>query len=431
MVRREVKVVARFLRKTGSQPAFESVADPRDRRGRRWPLPAVLRALFVSMAAMCRSMLEIEQLTEGLGCCSNWVGIERRLPDSTAGDILEALDPEDFRPLRAQQVRSFHRSKSFGAPMVPIALASLDGKNVSTLDFEANEFCQKQPETTGRPHWNLHALRAVLVSSSARPCIGQRFIVGKTNEMGTTTQFVRELLEDYGRSDLFEAFLGDAGFTSRKNAAFIDKRHRGYILALKENQPELHREAVAHLGSGTQAPFEPEALTPWEHYQGKTIRRELFRTFALEAWDGWPSLRQVWRVRQTTRKASGETVIEDRYFITNLVKGRLAPEDILRVVRLHWGIENNCFHTLDTQWKEDRKRGFRRSDNALLVLSEIRLLAYNVNQVLRTRHLRSPKNRELPWAVLRDWMHLALKATDPSDWYPDQVEAAEAALAAA
>jgi hypothetical protein len=39
--------------------------------------------------------------------------------------------------------------------------------------------------------------------------------------------------------------------------------------------------------------------------------------------------------------------IEDRYFITNLDPDRLAPAQILRLVRRHWGIENDCFKSLD------------------------------------------------------------------------------------
>jgi thioredoxin reductase len=45
---------------------------------------------------------------------------------------------------------------------------------------------------------------------------------------------------------------------------------------------------------------------------------------------------------------------EERYFATNLLWNRLTPAQILLVVRNHWSVENDCFHSLDVQWGEDR-----------------------------------------------------------------------------
>jgi predicted transposase YbfD/YdcC len=36
-----------------------------------------------------------------------------------------------------------------------------------------------------------------------------------------------------------------------------------------------------------------------------------------------------------------------------MLKNRLSARECLEVVRLHWGIENDLFGSLDIHWKED------------------------------------------------------------------------------
>lgn len=100
-------------------------------------------------------------------------------------------------------------------------------------------------------------------------------------------------------------------------------------------------------------------------------------------------------------------MIEDRYFLTNMVPGRLDGAELLVLTRLHWGIENNCFGALDVQWLEDRRLCCLQG-NAPLVVGLLRVMAYNVLGWLRGRHLRSDSNRRMTWRELFDRMRMAL-----------------------
>src|SRR5207237_4555698 len=104
------------------------------------------------------------------------------------------------------------------------------------------------------------------------------------------------------------------------------------------------------------------------------IKRQLWRTEELARWGTWTHLRQVWLVRVLARKGKDgpERVLEDRLYATNLVRGRLKPEQILDLVRAHWRIENNCFGRLDIEWQADHGRWVRRS-NGLPVVGLLRL----------------------------------------------------------
>ena len=53
----------------------------------------------------------------------------------------------------------------------------------------------------------------------------------------------------------------------------------------------------------------------------------------------------------------------------------------------HWRVENDCFNSLDVQWREDSGLWCTKG-NAVLGLSLLRVMAYNLAQMLRRRRLR-------------------------------------------
>jgi len=260
---------------------------------------------------------------------------------------------------------------------------------------------------------------ATLISSSAAMCIDQMPIPAQTNDCGVFKPFFEGLCKTYGRADLFDLACMDAGFASEANARQVDEAGKAYVLSIKSNQPELQKEGwrVLATQAKTQA---PEAETPWESDSSRGwIKRQLWRTEELARWGTWTHLRQVWLVRVLARKGKDgpERVLEDRLYATNLVRGRLKPEQILDLVRAHWRIENNCFGRLDIEWQEDHGRWVRRS-NGLPVVSLLRLIAYNLLEMLRAVHLRSKAARRAAWQQLRDWVRDALVwpiHADPQD----------------
>jgi hypothetical protein len=99
----------------------------------------------------------------------------------------------------------------------------------------------------------------------------------------------------------------------------------------------------------------------------------------------------------------------------------LGGDGILALVRAHWRIENNCFGRLDIEWQEDHGHWVHRG-NGLPVVSLLRVIAYNLLEMLHAVHLRSEAARESAWQQLRDWVRDAL--IWPIGTAPDALEAA-------
>ena len=114
----------------------------------------------------------------------------------------------------------------------------------------------------------------------------------------------------------------------------------------------------------------------------------------------------MWLVQQvTTTLSTGESSQEDRYLLTSLAPGTLTGQQALAVVRGHWRIEN-CSNLLvmDTVLEEDDYPWVARGDG-LLVSSLIRLMAFNLLQLLRNRTLRSEAGRTLSWRQVGERVH--------------------------
>jgi hypothetical protein len=419
MIAFQVKCFVRFLKKRFNQPQFDTVADSRDPRGRRWTLTALLNAVFVGMVAFETSLRGVERLTRDLDGCRRVLGISRRVPDSTLARVLSELTDEvGLRGLVVRQVREAERRKALEPVRLAINMVMLDGQTLWCSNKPIDDpACQEMKQDDGSAYYRLHALHAVLVSAASQPCIDQRLVRGKTNEMGEYKGFVSSLHRTYGRSHRrLELVANDAGMTSAENAKHCAGLGLAYVMAVKKNQPTLFAEAERLCGWGEhrQLRYVCEASMPRERYRGSWIRRDLYRSRDIEGWPEWESARQVWRVKQTTETPDGTETVENRYFITNLAWGRLKGHEILSVVRAMWGVENGCHWMLDVQMKQDTCC-WCTTGKAQRALSWMRLLAYNTLGFFRQRYLRGEAGRAMPWDDVRRLVQKAL--TDGRLWH--------------
>lgn len=409
-LQRRIKTIQTFLKQRRDALSFEAIRDPRKRRGRRWKSHTLLSTTVVCLMMLAKSLRAAERLSKDLADARRFKGLVRRIPDSTLGDFLAEVSPAPLRRHLHAQVLAEHRRKALEPTVVPIRAISVDGKNVATLDFEANADCQKQSPEGQAPHWLYRVVNATVISAAATVCIDQMPIPADTNDMGVFPDFFAGLLGAYGRrANLFDVVSTDSGFCSEKNARLIDDADKAYLISLKDNQPELRREAERILGEKA-ARCEPEAQTDWECDSSRGwICRQLWRTDEMAGWGAWSHLRQVILVRVLVRDGKGGPVriLEDRYFVTNLVRGRLDGAQWLRLIRAHWRIENNLHGALDIQWQEDHGRWVQRG-HGLPVTSLLRVIAYNLLSMLRAVHLRSVEARAAAWDQLRDWMRDAM-----------------------
>lgn len=383
-----------FLHRILCKPAWEFnrfVADPRQAKGRRWPCATLMRALLCGFLTNRGSLRAVETMTE--------CGFDQRIPDSTLYDFVGKFSGNEVDALRRQlhaQTRTDWRSKLLEPVGLPCGVVAVDNKTLWTGPVVAAHDPQAQVvhRPGGAAYAQVRAVRTVLISAASKPAIDQVVIRAATNEGGMFPEVLRVLEATYAA--LIEIYSMDAGFCSEVNARLVAQAHKGYILGLKGNQPELRREAERLLG----AQIQPELSSPWELYQGHQIRYHLYRTTEMEAYLDWSHLKQVWRVEKEIRKGQMRQIErENRYYLTNLHRGRLKAEQILSVVRLHWAIENNCNWTLDVVWDEDTKTWCGHG-LGIQVLGLLRLMAYNLVSLLRCRYLRQ---RDETRAERRRW----------------------------
>jgi predicted transposase YbfD/YdcC len=404
-----------FLRRMLRKPAWsfkQFVADQRGRQGRRWGFEILLQSLLEGYLSNRRSLRAVERLTE--------IHRQRRVPDTTLYDFVSRFGAAEVAGLRRQlqaQVRSDWRSKSLAPVGVPCGVVAIDNKTVwSGSEARAPAEAQVVHPAEQPAYAQLRMVRSVLISAASKPAIDQVVIRPDTNECGMFSEVLAQLEAAYG--SLVEVYSGDAAFCSEANARLVAKAGKGYIFGLKGNQRELWREATRVLGAETSA----VVSTPWERYQGARVRYHLYRTSELAGYLDWEHLKQVWRIEKERVKQNGQVERENRYYVTNLHVGRFKPEQILQVVRAHWGIENNCNWTMDVVWDEDTKVWCGRGA-AIQALSLLRLMAYNLVALWRCRYLRRREAKQQEKRSGQEFFDLVLQifSTEGKSFFIKQV----------
>ena len=412
----------KFLIKKQSQGtkawSYEDTPDPRQQKKVHHSMSSLLWALELGMLSCQRSLRDVEQMIGELGSWTRKV-VPEPISDTTLATEAARLNTDYLLEKLVLRIREFHRSKMLAPVGLPCGVVTVDGKNLATVNHDANATAQKRStknekwhpaadETRrGKPYWLMPALRGVLTSAEAKPCVYQVDLPPKLGESTLFPQMVQSLHRAYGRSGMFRIIDGDAGLTSLKNANVVVEHGYNYVLGLKGNQAELFREAEMLFADITKKTA-PEAETDWEVRGGKKIRRRLWRSDEMAGMENsvgkWTHLAQTWLVRQETMDKLGNIEIEDRFFVTSLPWDYLKPTQILLLVRNHWAVENDCFNSLDMQWRED-SAPWCTQGTAIWSLGILRLLAYNTAQILRRRRLR-PKTLAGAWLPPMSWRRL-------------------------
>ena len=221
---------------------FDLITDPRARRGRRWSLSTLLWTVLSGMMAGCRTLRQVEDLTdERLKQARPVYPLPvqpGRVPDSTLSELIPRLSVEELRAQQRWQVKTLWRGKCLAPFGLPCGVATVDGKGMGALDHDADGSAQKGRRShDGKAYWLGRTLRAVLTSAQAKPALDQMAIPADTNEMGAFPAFFAALLGAYAA--LFEIVTVDAGMTSKHNADLVHAALKGYVMALKGTQPEL------------------------------------------------------------------------------------------------------------------------------------------------------------------------------------------------
>ena len=147
------------------------------------------------------------------------------------------------------------------------------------------------------------------------------------------------------------------------------------MLALKQNQGELHRQVAAHF-----APLLVQLAAHQQRDKGHG-RGELRQVWVSRQWGlvdagaDWPGLHTL-VCQRTTRWVAGQPQQATRYFLCSLAQASAAT--LAGYVRGHWGIENQQHWHLDVTFAEDASQC--RRAHAPRNLSTMRKLALTLLQ---------------------------------------------------
>lgn len=371
---RQVKGQARRALRRAQLEWSAELVDPRQPRGRRHEHRGLLGLLVAAFACGMKVLRRMEDLAEDLGArVRKSMGLAASVSDSTLWRLLAGQSTEGLRQTLGAQVRRLLASPSTQRVALPLGVLSVDGKSLWTsVQHEVPGLEAVAADEEGRPLWRLGTLRAVLTSLVAAPCVDLEFIGAKEGESPAFRQLLPRLVRDWGEH--FEVVTGDAGLAAAQNAALVRQLGKHYLFGLKGNQPTLHGHAVEAIAD-KRCP--PRARTQQREH-GASVLRELW-THALAPGEvDFPGARLLLCVRQTRLENDGSSSTQWRYFVTSLCTTQLDFHHLLRLVRLHWAIENRHHWTLDVVLQEDDSQPCLASRTALEVTAWLRTLAYNL-----------------------------------------------------
>ena len=323
---------------------LEGVADPRDRRGVRHALTAVLCLAVVGVLAGCRTLGAMREHVADLEPADlGALGLEegRALPsESTIRRVLQRVNADDLDA----RVSSWLRTR----------VGAIGGRRVIAVDGKTMRGARGAGERA--PH-----LLAAL-DQAGGVVVGQRRVADKSNEIPA----LRDLLEPL---DLDGAVItADAMHTQRGTAAWIISRGAHYVLTVKGNQPGLKRELERLPWKDVPAVSVPDGS------HGRRVRRTI-KAVEAPAWIDFPGAAQVIRIRRT-RTVRGRKHVEVVHLICSLPMTDAQPELVASWARGHWAIENRLHWIRDVVFDEDRHR--LRTGNAPQVMAALRNLAISL-----------------------------------------------------
>ena len=337
-----------------------SIADRRGRKGRQFPLQAILAIAIAAMLAGANDLRAIFRWGRRLKPeALALFGIQRAPCHATFHYVFQSLDGDAL----AKALGGFARGG--GAP----GHIAIDGKTLKgsrRLDAKA-----------------LHVLSAFATGLSA--VIGDIVVEPGQNEITAALAFLKELpLEG-------AIITGDAMFCQREICQVINDGNGDYLFVVKDNQPQL-KAGIAE-SFGALSPVEHAVLPP-DLRTAKSVEKEHgrieIRKIAVSAEViphlAWPGAAQVARIERT-REIGGKASAETAYIVTSLTAAEAGPERLLQLVRNHWAIENRLHYVRDVTFNEDRCR-VRSGARALAVIRNL------VLYLIRSRGMAVPEARE-------------------------------------
>ena len=326
------------------------VPDPRNKKGRRHPLAAMLAVTVVGLLCGQRSYTQI----------AKWARLHPDLRDALGFTAKQTPAAATFHYLyRRLDITAVEKT------LTKWTTQTLARLNISTdvlkgLAIDGKTLGNSHTKDTRRTH-----LLAAFLHEVGIP-IAECAVSEKTNEIPVSI----ELLKAFDVTGL--VITTDALLTQRKVCQEILERQADYCLPVKANQkqlfediqdlfepfdetdpPEVEYRRFEQLHAETGAHL--QTYTDIEDAKGRITTRTLTASTLLTEHTDWPGLQQVYQytTQQKCKKTGQLKGVYVQYGITSLTPERASAADLLKLRREHWTIENKLHWIRDTVFQED------------------------------------------------------------------------------
>ena len=350
------------------------VPDPRHKKGKRHPLESILALIVIGLMSNHKGYTSIATWARNQPELAKALGF--RSPKTpcaaTIHNLLKRLDVVSLEASLTKWV--FSKLEDFQV---------LKTNGLEGVAIDGKELCGSENPETG---YRTHLLSAVCHELGIT--LTQSAVSGKTNEIPISTQLLKAF-DVVGKVLTTDALLTQKTFcqeTLNHQADYalpVKENHkqmyddiRELFEPLSETDPQyidkqrfenLHTEMDAHLDTHTDV----------ETSHGFTTTRTLTVSTLLTDYINWPGLAQVYQYRsQRENTKTDEITYQTQYGITSLAPEVASAEDLLKLRRGHWTIENKVHWVRDNVLGEDASQA--RTGNLPHVMAALRNTAMSV-----------------------------------------------------
>ena len=309
---------------------FAEMTDQRKSKGIRYQFQSLL--ILLSLGKLCFQDTPSE--------IADWVGNRsallkeklglkwKRMPSQSTWQRLlgENIEASAFD----EKVGEYFHSLSSGERQ----LYNLDGKVIcGTVDSQTDK--------------QLHLL--ALQEAEANLVIEQTALEVGENEISGAKRLLNKV-------DLEKKIIsGDAIFAQQELSRTVVEKGGAYLWKLRANQGKIYDLAKSHFVAQTDKYL--SRATSIEKGHGRIDAREILTSFRIVGEIEFPHLQQVFRItRQSEQVKTGKISNQTIYGITSLPVEEYSANQLMELVRKHWGIENGLHYRRDVTFKEDACR---------------------------------------------------------------------------
>jgi predicted transposase YbfD/YdcC len=312
--------------------ALSKVPDPRDPRGIRYPLSALLCVAVCAVLAGASSFTAITDWLHDLDKhARDRLGFDRIPVGTTVWRLLTRLDADNLATVLAGWLHTRSRQPSPVRARRYRRVIAVDGKTLRGARRD-----------DGR---QVHLLSALDTSTGI--ILAQVTIAAKSNEIPAFTPLLDAVQRVVG-SLAGILFVADALHTQTGHAQQVAARGAHLMTAVKRNQPTLFAQLKA-----LPWPQIPVGDRTRDTGHGRRETRTI-KAVTLHTPGGirFPHAEQAIRITRTTT-TSGKTSRETAYLTISLPTSDALPADLQNWIRREWLIENQVHHVRDVTFRED------------------------------------------------------------------------------